>query len=267
MIDPRDFLTEYGISPNKALGQNFLTDAGAIERIVSLAAEPRLPILEIGPGLGALTFPLANTGLPLAAVELDGTLCGILREKLPENAFVVNSDFLKADLEDIISKLGGGGISIVGNLPYYITSPICMRLMTSGVQAQRMTLMMQREAAERFSACPGDKNYVPLTVLARYLFEVTRVFELSPASYWPQPDVSSTVLLFESRGKTLPAGLVTLTKCAFAMRRKTLQNNLCAMGLSKAEAASLIEKAGLSPSVRAEALDVDDFVRLAGLMQ
>lgn len=264
MNDARALLTAYGLKPNKALGQNFLVDGEAIARIVSLAAEPGLAVLEIGPGLGALTFPLAETGLPLAAVELDSALAGVLEERLPEHVRVINADFLKVPPEKIASLPGfDGGISAVGNLPYYITSPICMRLLTMGLDLRRMTLMMQKEAAERFLAQPKDKNYVPLTVLSRLLYDIKPVFELSPASYLPQPEVSSAVLLFERNGFDAPEGLPVLLKYAFAMRRKTLLNNLLALGRGKQETAALIEKAGLKPTARAEELTPEEFVRLA----
>ncbi|MBO4563776.1 MAG: ribosomal RNA small subunit methyltransferase A [Clostridia bacterium] len=263
MKTARELLTEYGLTPNKALGQNFLVDEEAIERIVSAAAGPGLPVLEIGPGLGALTAPLAESGLPIAAVELDAAMCGVLSSALPENAAVINADFLKADLGLIHEKLGGGEISVVGNLPYYITSPICMRLLTEGLPIRRMTLMMQKEAADRFTAEPGDKNYGPLTVLAQLLYSIRQELSLSPASYFPQPEVSSCVLVLDRSGFSLPAPLPRLLKSAFAMRRKTLLNNLSAMGMTKTAAAELIEKAGLPPSVRAEALRPEDFVRLS----
>ena len=261
MSSSRDLITEYGLKPNKALGQNFLVDEAAIEQIVSLAAEPGLPLLEIGPGLGALTFPLAGTGLPLRAVELDAVLAGILAERLPANAGVINSDFLKTDLAKLREELGEGDLCAVGNLPYYVTSPISMRLMTSSLPIRRMVLMVQREAADRFMAKPGDKNYVPLSVLTATLFEVSKAFELSPASYWPQPDVSSSVLLFESKGAQLPPGFPSFLKCAFAMRRKTLANNLAAMGVGKSEAEAVLRSAGLVPSVRAEALSPSELAR------
>ncbi len=257
-----ELLTEYSLKPNKALGQNFLIDEEAIDRIVSLAAEAGLPVLEIGPGLGALTFPLAGTGVKLAAVELDKALSEILAERLPENASVINRDFLKADLGNIHSLLGGGELTAIGNLPYYITSDIMMRLITSGLPIRRMVIMTQREAADRFTARPGDRNYVPLSVLSQRYFTVTAAFDLSPASYRPQPEVASRVTVFDRNGIGYDESFPRFLKCAFAMRRKTLANNLAALGVSRAEAAALIEKAGLSPSVRAEALGVDT---LAGL--
>lgn len=257
-----ELLTEYSLKPNKALGQNFLIDEEAIDRIVSLAAEAGLPVLEIGPGLGALTFPLAGTGVKLAAVELDKALSEILAERLPENASVINRDFLKADLGNIHSLLGGGELTAIGNLPYYITSDIMMRLITSGLPIRRMVIMTQREAADRFTARPGDRNYVPLSVLSQRYFTVTSAFDLSPASYRPQPEVASRVTVFDRNGIGYDEIFPRFLKCAFAMRRKTLANNLAVLGISRAEAAALIEKAGLSPGVRAEALGVDT---LAGL--
>ena len=263
MKSSRDLIAEYSLTPNKALGQNFLTDVSAIGRIVGAAAEPGLPLLEIGPGLGALTFPLAETGLKLAAVELDSVLCGILERELPENARVINRDFLKADLADIHAFLGGGGVTAVGNLPYYITSNIVTRLICCGLPISRMVLMMQKEAAERFTAGPKDKNYVPLTVLSRLQFEITELMELSPASYYPQPEVCSAVLVFDRKQIDLPAGLPAVLKAAFAMRRKTLSNNLCALGLQKAQAAELIRGCGLDPAARAETLSPGEFANLA----
>lgn len=261
-MNSKDLIEKYGIRPNKALGQNFLVDENAIRLIVGLAAEPGLPLLEIGPGLGALTFPLADTGLPVAAVELDSVLAGILGRELPGNARVINADFLKCDLAEAAAFPDSEGVTVVGNLPYYITSPIVMRLVTSKLPIKRMALMVQKEAADRFFAVPGDKNYVPLTVASRLLFDIRPVLELSPSSYYPQPEVSSSVLLFESKDFSLPEGFSRFLSCAFAMRRKTLANNLASMGLGKAEAAELIESVGLSRSVRAEALEPSRFIGL-----
>ncbi len=267
MKTSRESVNELGISPNKALGQNFLIDESAIESIVSSATAPLLPIIEIGPGLGALTLPLAESGLPLAAIELDSNLCSVLEGQLPKNAKVINVDFMKADLSAIHRELGGGELSVVGNLPYYITSPICMRLVTSALPIRSMTLMMQKEAADRFTAQPKDKNYVPLAILARLRFDITSLLDLSPASYYPQPDVASRVLRFESRGFQLPSNLPRLLKCAFAMRRKTLVNNLSAMGLDRKTSASLLEKSDIPPSARAEELSPEQFVSLAQVLE
>ena len=265
-MNSKDLITEYSLRPNRALGQNFLIDENAIGRIVSLAAEPGLPILEIGPGLGALTFPMAETGLPIAAVELDDALAKILGERLPDNVRVINRDFLKADLNEVHAALGGGDIAAVGNLPYYITSEIVMRLITSKLPVKRMVIMTQREAAERFFAKPGDRNYVPLSVLSQRYYDIRPAFELSPDMYWPQPEVSSAVTVFERNGVEYDEGFPRFLKCAFAMRRKTLVNNLLPLGVSRAEAAELLINAGLEPTVRAEALGVSELAELKSLL-
>ena len=267
MKDHKQELSALGLKPNKALGQNFLCDEAAIEAIVSAAAEPGLPVIEIGPGLGALTLP--QKGAKLAAVELDAELASILSEKLLPypNARVINEDFLKTDIHALINDLGGGEAVYAGNLPYYITTPVCMKLLTAGAPAPRMVLMMQQEAADRFFACPGDKNYGPMTVLAQLMYNVTRILELSPAAYYPQPEVSSCVLLFESTGAELPEKLPRLLKCAFAMRRKTLLNNLTSAGIERRAAEDIISSCGLPASVRAEALTPLQFVSLAAAAQ
>ncbi len=262
-MTPRELTEKYGITPNKALGQNFLADENAAHAIVLAAAEPGLPVLEIGPGLGALTSPLVDTGLTVAAVELDSAMCAVLKAELGDKLHLVNADFLKCGLAEVHAALGGGDISVVGNLPYYITGAIVQRLVLSGLPIRRMTLMMQKEASERFTAGPGEKNYVPVTVLAQRLFDVCPIMDLSPASYWPQPDVASTVLLFERNGKDMPKMLPRVVKAAFAMRRKTLLNNLSALGRKKDRAAELITSGGLDPRARAETLTCGDFVSLA----
>lgn len=265
MSTSREIITAHPLTPNKALGQNFLVDEAVIARIVYAALEPRVPIIEIGPGLGALTRPLAESGLRIAAVELDSALCRILEAELPGNVSVINADFLKADLEKIHASLGGDGLTFVGNLPYYVTSPIVSRLVSCGLPIRRMVLMMQKEAADRFFAKPKDKNYVPLSVLAQLKYSAGTLLELSPASYWPQPEVASAVLVFDPKEVSLPAKLPGLLKCAFSMRRKTLVNNLSGFGLNKKEAAALLDRAGLSAGVRAEELTPGDFLRLAEL--
>ncbi len=260
-----DELSALGVRPNKALGQNFLCDEAAIETIVSFIAEPGLPVIEIGPGLGAITLPLAKRGVRIACVELDSKLSELLSGELapyPE-ARVVNADFLKTDIKELAASLGGGRVAVAGNLPYYITSPICTRLVNADAKISVMTLMMQTEAAERFFAEPGDGNYGPLTVMAGLKYDIETVLNLSPSAYYPQPEVSSTVLGFKATGAELPKGLFGLLKCAFAMRRKTLYNNLPAMGLTKRQAAQVIEECGLPSAVRAEALTKEQFAELA----
>ena len=267
MKPTRENLEMRGLTPNKALGQNFLVDEDAIGRIAGSILELELPMLEIGPGLGAITAPLAESGLPIYAVELDKKLAGILNDELPENVHIVNEDFLKADISSIHSALGGGEIVVCGNLPYYITSDIASKLLLSGLPIKRMVLMMQREAAQRFTSEPGKKNYGPLTVLTKLQYGVQKLFELSPASYYPQPDVDSTVLVFDRLNTELHEKLPRVLKCAFSARRKTLANNLTAFGIPKGETETMLIALGLAPNVRAEAITPGEFAGISELLE
>ena len=210
-------LEKYGLTPNRALGQNFLASDTAARTIAEAACENRCPVIEIGPGMGALTVELAKRA-PIAA-----------------------------------------------NLPYYITTPLCMRFLSIGADGSipAMTLMMQKEAAERFTAKPGDRVYGPLTVLAGYYYEVTKLMELSRDMYYPQPDVDSVVLKLTAKGAEKLFELEWLLNRAFAMRRKTLSNNLRAAGISDERLKSLLGACGIEGNIRAEKLTVAQFANIA----
>lgn len=253
-----------GIRPNKALGQNFLADEEAKRQIALLSVRSGLPIIEIGAGLGAITLPIAEFGARITAVEIDAALFPHLAAALERypNADALNADFMKCYLDELHNKLGGGDIAVIGNLPYYITSPICKKLILSELPIKNMVLMVQKEAAERFVAQPGDRNYGPLSVMYGYMYEVSTAMQLPKEAYYPMPEVSSVVLTMESRRRTLPEGFYGVLKAAFAMRRKTLANNLIALGLSKPSAESVLTAIGMAPDVRAETLDIEQFVAL-----
>ena len=257
----RAMLAEYGLTPNKALGQNFLVDGGAISAILDAAAVQDKPVLEIGPGAGALTEGLLARASRVAAVEIDAHMADILRARFQDALLVYREDFLKVDLAAIHRALGGGVFQVVGNLPYYVTTPICMRLLACALPISRMTLMVQREAAARFFAQPGDRVYGPMAVLARAYYTPVRVAALSPESYYPKPDVYSEVVTLSRNTTPYTPNLAPLVKACFAMRRKTIANNLKGFG-----GAQTIEKAlaacGILPSARAEALTPEQFLRL-----
>ena len=264
MMNLKDILEKNNIVPNKALGQNFLIDEKALERIAELASADGLPVLEIGAGLGALTEKLAQRTEKLLAVEIDKTLFNVLSETFSDklNVKLIRADFLKLSADEILSQFGVSGFAVAANLPYYITSPICEKLINPDLPVKRMVLMMQQEAAERFLSLPKAKNYVPLTVLTRQLFDVSTAFTLSPASYYPQPTVNSAVLVFERRETSMPEYMPKIVRAAFAMRRKTLRNNLSVL-IDKNCVDKVITDAGLLPSMRAETLSNDDFIRLS----
>ena len=169
MTDSKEMIKKLGLTPNKALGQNFLIDTEAISRIAVLADCQGENVLEIGPGLGALTSALSEKAKNLLAVEIDRTLVGILADEFADKRSVqlICSDFLKVPPAKISDAFGGEPFTVAANLPYYITSPICMRLIESGLPVKRMVLMVQVEAAERFFAAPRDVYYGPLSIVSR----------------------------------------------------------------------------------------------------
>lgn len=255
-------LEKYCLAPNKALGQNFLVDEDALKNIAALSDPAGRTVLEIGAGPGGLTERLLESAARVIAVEIDRRMAQILCDRFPTDRLtVLQADFLKLGA-DTLSPLLLPPASIAANLPYYITTPVCTRLMTLGLPVKSMALMVQSDAAERFFAHPGDRVYGPLTVITNYLYTPRREFTLTPASFYPAPEINSTVVSFDRRDTPYIPALYGLVNSAFSMRRKTLLNNLKPLGFD----AELIERAGLSPSVRAEALEADDFLRLCALI-
>ncbi|MDR0839960.1 MAG: 16S rRNA (adenine(1518)-N(6)/adenine(1519)-N(6))-dimethyltransferase RsmA [Christensenellaceae bacterium] len=257
----QQILQRFGLTPNRALGQNFLADPDAAAQIAEAACAGGLPVLEIGPGLGALTGALLKGAPRVCAVEIDAAMIaalGALFEGEP-NLRLYHADFLKADLNQIYREALRGPFAVAANLPYYATTPICMRLLTSALPALRMALMLQTEAAARFFARPREKVYGPLAVLAQYGYEVAELLRLSPGSYYPQPSVDSTVVLLTKNDREPLSNLPALLHMAFAMRRKTLANNLKALP----GAPGAMARCGISPQARAEELTPEEFAALA----
>lgn len=252
-------LARFGLSPNRGLGQNFLVDGDKAEAIAAAACPEGGPVLEIGPGLGALTEPLLARARRVCAVEIDPALCQALQALFGQEPrfTLLQGDFLKADLEEIHAILGGP-FSVAANLPYYVTTPICLRLLSCGLPIPRMALMAQAECADRFFAQPGSRQYGPLAVLAQYYYQPRALCSLSPADYYPQPGVDSQVVALESRNRPFLPQFAGFLQQAFAMRRKTLRNNLKAYpGLEDA-----LESLDLDPGCRAEALSPQQLASL-----
>lgn len=244
-------LARFGLSPNRGLGQNFLVDGDKAAAIAEAACPDGSPVLEIGPGLGALTKPLLERAQRVCAVEIDPALCQALQALFGQDPrfTLLQGDFLKADLEAIQTILGSP-FSVAANLPYYVTTPICLRLLSWGLPIPRMALMAQAECADRFFAQPGSRQYGPLAVLAQYYYQPRALFSLSPADYYPQPGVDSQVVVLESRRLPFLPHFAGFLQQAFAMRRKTLRNNL--KGYSSLDEA--LTSLDISPGCRAEAL-------------
>ena len=256
----KEQLYSFSLRPNKALGQNFLASEEKAEAIALAACQGGLPALEIGPGLGALTAPLLRHAPKVCAVEIDKAMVDALTSLFAneEKLCILHQDFLQTDLGCIQAELGGP-FAVAANLPYYVTTPICLRLLSSDLPIVRMVLMAQKEAADRFFAQPSSRQYGPLAVLAQYYYQPVRLMELSPADYYPQPDVSSSVSLLTRQDTALIPGFADFLQRAFAQRRKTLHNNL--KGLSGAQDA--LERCGISPAARAESLEPEALAALA----
>ncbi len=259
MTDTKELLKKYGITPNKALGQNFLVNSDTADKIITAANIDGKNVLEIGPGLGALTGKLALSAKKVIAVEIDEKMANVIKNELPK-VELLHEDFLDTDMDKLFE---GERFSVAANLPYYVTTPICIKLLCHAQRIDSMTLMLQKEAGQRFFEKEGSKKYGPLTVLAKRSCTIKKIAELSPSDYYPMPDVDSMVVHLEcNKNVTDNNKMAKLLNCAFSMRRKTLVNNLMAMNMQRSEAEAVLEKANLPKTIRAEAVDIEGFERL-----
>ncbi len=267
----RALLERHGFSFSRSLGQNFLTAAWVPERIAAHAALGKDALaVEIGPGVGCLTVELARRAGKVLAVEKDESLRPVLTETLAgqENVELRFADALRLDLAALVRE-GRGTLSravACANLPYNVTSDAVMALLEAGC-FERITVMVQREAAARFCAKPGEKDYCAASVLVRWYAEPEMLFDVPPDCFTPRPKVTSSVLSLTPRPLRAAGergGLfVRIVRAAFAQRRKTLCNALCAgLGLGREAAETAVRAAGLDERVRGEALGVEDFARL-----
>lgn len=262
---------------SKSLGQNFITDKSVIERIVEGADIGAGDlVIEIGPGIGVLTAEAAKACARVVAIEIDKKLIPILSETLQEydNIRVINQDILKTDLNEIIDAERdagsfAGGVKIIGNLPYYITTPIIMGILEKGVAADSITIMMQKEVADRIKAKPGGKIYGAISVAVQYYCTVTQVASVPKEIFIPRPKVDSAVLKLCIREKR-PVELIderiffACIKAGFGQRRKTLLNSLTGVnGLSRDDIKSVLGQADIDPVRRAETLSIEEFAAIA----
>ncbi|MDR0874957.1 MAG: 16S rRNA (adenine(1518)-N(6)/adenine(1519)-N(6))-dimethyltransferase RsmA [Clostridiales Family XIII bacterium] len=254
----------YGLEPSKSLGQNFLTDGNIANRIADASgAGPEDDVVEIGPGLGALTVPLAGRAGRVMAVEIDKKLLPALGAAVAGagNVEIVNEDFLKLPAETFPERF-----ILVGNLPYYITTPIVARAIE--LSPVRCVFMMQREVAERLLSDPGKKTYGAITILVQHHCEAELVMNVSREVFAPRPGVdSSVVCLTPKRGRSVQpeteALMFRLVRAGFDMRRKTLRNSLARAGYPEATLLAALAEAGIDPIRRAETLSPKDFYLLA----
>ena len=273
----KSVMADAGITFRKEFGQNFLINRIIPEEIAEQCADdPESMILEIGPGIGCLTAELACRYAKVVAVEIDKGLIPVLDRTLAEfdNVTVINEDVMKIDLPALIAEHSEGRpVSVCANLPYYITTPILMMLLESGVKFRTITVMVQNEVAQRLVAPPGKADYGAITAILGYYGTVRRLFKVSAGSFVPAPKVDSAVIRIDlyrepkytPKDETLMRNVI---KAAFEMRRKTLQNALSAKlsGYTKEEIKDAIVSIGYPETVRGECLSTEDFVKLSDLL-
>ena len=278
LSDPKktiEVIQKYQFAFQKRFGQNFLIDAHVLEKIVSAAGITKDDcVLEIGPGIGTMTQYLAESAGQVIALEIDTNLLPILTDTLKDysNVKVINQDILKVDINELVKEYNNGRpIKVVANLPYYITTPIIMGLFESNVPIDNITVMVQKEVADRMQVGPGSKDYGALSLAVQYYASPYIVANVPPNCFIPRPNVGSAVIRLTRYQEPPvqvkdPKLMFKLIRASFNQRRKTLQNGLNnspEISFSKEEITKAIESLGVSPSVRGEALSLEQFAQLA----
>lgn len=274
----RRVMQMFGLSFRREFGQNFLTDPAVIDEIAD-AAYPNADctVLEIGPGIGTLTRALAARYRRVVALEIDRSLIPVLGYTLADcpNVSVVNADFLAADLRELLAAdFAAGPVAVCANLPYYITSPILMKLLESDLPFASVTVMVQKEFADRLCAAPGGKEYGSITVSASYRGVAERLLLVPADRFVPAPKVDSSVVRIRLYGKNKPiaprdeAFFLRVVRAAFGQRRKTLVNALSTgfPEIPKDRLAAAVTSVGLPPDVRGERLSLPQFIELADIL-
>ncbi|MBR3768786.1 MAG: 16S rRNA (adenine(1518)-N(6)/adenine(1519)-N(6))-dimethyltransferase RsmA [Clostridia bacterium] len=266
-------LSKHGFSFSKALGQNFLIDPEVCPKMADLGgAKDGTGVIEIGPGIGVLTVELAKRAEKVVTVELDTRLIPVLAETLSDyrNVEVINADVLKTDLFKLIEdNFNGKSVNVCANLPYYITSPILMYLLESRLPVESITVMVQKEAADRLCAKVGSRDSGAITVAVNYYAEPEVLFDVGRECFMPSPNVDSCVIKLNVR-KEPPVKVeneeffFSMVKAAFSQRRKTAANGISSgLGISKDKVSEALSASGLSPTVRAEALTMEELALLS----
>ena len=273
-----EIIQKYEFMFQKKFGQNFLIDTHVLEKIISAAGITKNDcVLEIGPGIGTMTQYLAENAGHVVAVEIDRNLIPILKETLADydNVTVINEDILRVDIKALAEEYNGGKpIKVVANLPYYITTPIIMGLFESGVPIDNITVMVQKEVADRMKEGPGSKDYGALSLAVQYYAEPESVANVPPNCFIPRPNVGSAVIRL-TRHKEMPvevkdpALMFKIIRASFNQRRKTLQNglgNAPELPYTKEQIAAAIAEMGLTPTIRGEALSLAQFAQLSDIL-
>jgi 16S rRNA (adenine1518-N6/adenine1519-N6)-dimethyltransferase len=263
---------KYGFSFYSGLGQNFLINPSVCPRMAEAALpEPGMPVLEVGPGIGVLTHELCLRAHKVAAIEIDSRLIPVLRETLAEheNLTLIKGDVLELDLPALFEReFPGEQVTVCANLPYYITTPVIMKFLESGLPVRSLVVMVQREAADRLIAKPGQRASGAISAAVWYRTEPRRLFSVQRGSFMPQPNVDSAVIelhVRENKPSVADEALLFRTvAAAFGQRRKTAHNAVAAgLGLSKEAVAAALSAAGIPPRARAENIPLEGFIDLS----
>lgn len=268
----QDVLRRHGFTFSKALGQNFLVNPSVCPRMAEMSgANENTGIIEIGTGIGVLTAELAKRAKKVVCIELDTRLLPVLDETLAEfdNVEIINEDIMKVDLAQLIKdKFDGMRVCVCANLPYYITSPVIMLLLESGLPFRAVTVMVQKEAADRLCAEVGTRESGAVTVAVQYYAEAEKLFSVSRGSFMPSPNVDSAVIRLTLRDEkgaavTNEKKFFRMVRSAFSQRRKTAVNGISSgMSIPKAEVTAALVRAGLSEKARVESLKMKELARL-----
>jgi len=273
-----EIISKYNFNFKKDFGQNFLIDGNVLSRIVECAeVTGDDTVIEIGPGIGSMTQYLCRAAKHVIAIEIDKTLIPILEETLGEydNIQIINEDVLKVDLKAIAEEYNGGRpVKVVANLPYYITTPIIMGLFEKDVPIDSITVMVQKEVADRMQVGPGTKDYGALSLAVQFYSKPHIVLNVSPECFVPKPKVGSAVIRMDKYDEPPIKAqdskfMFKVIRAAFNQRRKTLVNalkNSAELSLDKESIESAIRELGLSPTVRGEALTLEEFARLSDIL-
>lgn len=269
-----EIIAKYNFSFRKKFGQNFLIDEGILEKIVSAAEVTKEDVvLEIGPGIGSMTQYLAESAKKVIAIEIDDNLIPILKETLSpyDNAIVIHGDVMKTDLKALsLEYAEGKPFKVVANLPYYITTPIIMRLLEDDVPTSRITVMVQKEVAERIKEKPGSKEYGAISLSVQYYAKPEIACIVPPTCFMPRPNVDSAVLNLDPYevppvSVKHPKFMFALIRASFNQRRKTLANGISGggLGIDRNKVEEALETIGLSKTVRGETLGLSEFALLS----
>lgn len=273
-----EILKKYNIKFQKRFGQNFLIDTHVLDKIIDAAGVSSKDfVLEVGPGIGTLTQYLCENAREVMAVEIDSSLIPVLSETLSgyDNVTVVNEDILKLDIKKIAEERNGGrAVKVVANLPYYITTPVIIGILESHVPFDNITVMVQKEVAQRMQAVPGTKDYGALSLAVQYYSEAEIVANVPANCFMPRPGVGSAVIRLRSHSKPCvnvdnEEFMFRIIRASFNQRRKTMQNGLAndsRLGVSKEQVAEALRQMGLKETIRGETLSLAQFAEFSNIL-